>query len=435
MGVINSEGEVVIECNHKSIKLITKDILLVENSSPTSPSVIEAVKLRKDPLAATNLVSTTATIKDKMAVQMGADGRFLFNDQFSEATLFDLDGKNLLQDKYYSFISINKAGDTLYLCENTKESNVDTFSLVTMTFNDSTTVPETTEVPESNEELVDISEVNVDKNDIDTAMNEVEEQVIPTPEVPSDVEEINNDEENTEEVEEAPVEEIPLETEDTTDQEKVDDIKSIIDNVTENEPEEVEEAIVPVEEEEAFNNLENFDNEIPAKIEENGNDFDNLLLNSNFDYGNNTYQESDLSDLEDDSLFDKSKNLDASRVDGIMNDAANTLSKLIDANKNQQTEINNYKDQVRELTTLNKRVVDKARHDRDMMKSSIDNYESEIDRLKEELEALEDRVHEKERIISSQNSELSDLRVQMEGRKNLEKLLEDAESLLGNSNY
>ena len=555
VGVINASGNVVIECNHKAIKLITKDILLVENSNPTSPSVIESVKLRKDPLAATELVSTPAVIKDKIFGMMGNDGRFLFNDQFSEASLVDLNGNNLLENKYYSFISINKNGDTLYLCGNTKESPVDTFSLVTMKFNDSTTVPETAPVPPATEEAVDVNEVAVDKSEIDNAMNGEE---IPAPEVPSDV---APTEEAPAEVPEAPVAEVPAEvpaettaevptdevapevpaeapvevptvdvvpevppvpetpveetvpvpaevpvpeapvaevpvgvdivppveeeipkeeevaptgesiedainaaevvpteispeeveeaTTPETEEDTANDIQSILDIVTNNReveselPASVEETVSEAKED-AFSNLEEFAaNDTPNKIEETpSNDFDNFLTNSNFDYGNNNYEptysnDNILDEIEEDNLFDNRIN-DTRRYgsnEGIMNDAANTLSKLIDANKTQQSQINSYKDQVKELTDLNKKVVDKARHDRDRMKNSINNYESEIDRLKSQMESLEDRIHEKERIISSQSSELSNLRVQVEGRNNLQKMLEDAASILGDNKY
>ena len=103
VGVIDAEGNIVIPCENKNIKLVTKDILLVERANPSTPSVIEAVNTRKDPLAATKLVSTTAVVKDKIFALMGTDGRFLFNDQFSEASLFDLNGKNLLFRKHYSY--------------------------------------------------------------------------------------------------------------------------------------------------------------------------------------------------------------------------------------------------------------------------------------------------------------------------------------------
>ena len=181
VGVIDAEGNIVIPCENKNIKLVTKDILLVERANPSTPSVIEAVNTRKDPLAATKLVSTTAVVKDKIFALMGTDGRFLFNDQFSEASLFDLNGKNLINDKYYSFIAINKASDTIFLCENTSEADVDKFSLTTMTLNDNTNV-ESAEVPENAGFAdIDVNDVNVNKGEIDNAMNG---EVAPMPEEP-----------------------------------------------------------------------------------------------------------------------------------------------------------------------------------------------------------------------------------------------------------
>ena len=171
VGVIDADGNVVIPCENKNIKLVTKDILLVEKSNPTSQSVIEAAETRKDPLAATKLVSASAVVKDKIFAVMGNDGRFLFNDQFSEASLFDLNGNNLVEDNYYSFIAINRVSDTIFLSDNTPESSVDRFSLVTMKLNDETTVA-STEVPEnSGFANIDVNDVNVDKTEIDNAMN------------------------------------------------------------------------------------------------------------------------------------------------------------------------------------------------------------------------------------------------------------------------
>ena len=556
IGVINSNGEVVIECNNKSIKLITKDILLVEVSKPTSPSVVESIQLKKDPLAATNLVSTPAVIKDKIYNLMGMDGRFLFNDQFSEASLCDLNGNNLLDNKFYSFISINKKGDTIYLCGNTKESVVDTFSLVTMKFNDTTNVVSNTEVPAATEEPVDVAEAEVSKEEIDNAMEtsvenqevsptevsvedvapaevpvenqevvaeeatpevpaenipaeevvppevpaediapaevpvenqEVVSEDMPTPEVPEvpmgvdivpPVEEpvpvVDNGEmpqegvnvvppveeptpvvENTElpvensdmvpSVESEPVEDVMAKVDEAVSSEEpvpeengdaATDIQSILDIVTnkqvddlpvveDNSTEEVQNEVVSSEE--AMDEIQKIEETpIPEVNNYSNNSFENVYNN----YDNRNI----LDEIDNDNMFSRS-NTDRYGSEGIMNDAAKTLSKLISVNKSQRAEINTYKDQVKELTSLNKKVVDKARHDRDRMKDSISNYESEIDRLKAQLDNLENRMHERERVISNQNSELSNLRVQLEGKNNLQKILQDAESILGNNNY
>lgn len=127
VGVIDEDGNVVIECNNKSIKPISSDILLVEKAQPTSPNVLEAISLKEDPNAATKLVTTPATIKDNINKAMGAEGRFVFNDQFSEASIYDIDGNNLVNNEYYSFIGSNDK--KIYFSKNTIDSEVDEYSL------------------------------------------------------------------------------------------------------------------------------------------------------------------------------------------------------------------------------------------------------------------------------------------------------------------
>ena len=122
IGVIDSEGNEVIPCNNKTIKPISSDILLVEKANPESPNVLESLRQREDPAFATKLVTTPAAIKDNMNKLMGVDGRFVFNDQFSEATICDIDGKNLINNEYYSFISAND--EKIFFSKNIEGSQV-----------------------------------------------------------------------------------------------------------------------------------------------------------------------------------------------------------------------------------------------------------------------------------------------------------------------
>lgn len=127
IGVIDGEGVVVIPCVNRSIRPIDDNTILVEASVPISQSVIDAVELRNDPLAATKLVSTPATIKDKINKQMGTEGKYVFNDQFSEATICDINGNNLVDNEYYSFIA--QANGKLYMSKNVAETDVKELSL------------------------------------------------------------------------------------------------------------------------------------------------------------------------------------------------------------------------------------------------------------------------------------------------------------------
>ena len=127
IGIIDNDGKVVIPFDNKAIKPVNDKFLIVEKAVPTSQNVLDAIEAKNDTETAPKLVSTSATIKDKMNSLMGPEGRFLVNDQFSEASVFDIDGNNLVNDEYYSYIGI--ANDELYLSKNIAESDVLEFSL------------------------------------------------------------------------------------------------------------------------------------------------------------------------------------------------------------------------------------------------------------------------------------------------------------------
>lgn len=166
IGVISGEGKVVVPFENKAIKPISDKAILVEKAIPSTQSVIDAVNMRKDPLAATKLVTTPATIKDRMNAKMGNKGRFIFNDQFSEASVFDLEGNNLLNNEYYSFIGLNN--DTLYMSKNVVDSDITEYSFAT-----------DVDKKFSAEELLDVKEVKVAPEEIDKAMQS-SESVEPT---------------------------------------------------------------------------------------------------------------------------------------------------------------------------------------------------------------------------------------------------------------
>lgn len=165
IGVIDANGAVVIPFENKSIKPIMEGLLLVEVANSTTPSVVEANSMRSDPLAATKLVTTPAGIKEKINAKMGAEGRFIFNDQFSEATVCDYSGNNILDNQYFSFIAI-KNNETLYLSKNTADSPVLEYSIVNRMF-----------VAQAEEAPLDVQNTEVTQETIDGAM-QAEEKVV-----------------------------------------------------------------------------------------------------------------------------------------------------------------------------------------------------------------------------------------------------------------
>ena len=165
IGVIDANGTVVVPFENKSIKPIMDGLLLVEIANSTTPSVVEANSMRSDPLAATKLVTTPAGIKEKINAKMGAEGRFVFNDQFSEATICDYSGNNILDNQYFSFIAI-KNNETLYLSKNTADSPVLEYSITNHMF-----------VAQAEEAPLDVQNTEVTQETIDGAM-QAEEKVV-----------------------------------------------------------------------------------------------------------------------------------------------------------------------------------------------------------------------------------------------------------------
>lgn len=162
IGVISGVGDIVVPFENKAIKAITDNAILVEKAIPSTPSVIEAISMRKDPLAATKLVTTPATIKGRINAKMGDGGRFVFNDQFSEASVFDLNGNNLLNGQYYSFIGLNNGN--LYLSKNTIDSDIVEYKL------DKDENGETNKL--HSDDLLDVQDVKVAPKTIDDAMEQ-----------------------------------------------------------------------------------------------------------------------------------------------------------------------------------------------------------------------------------------------------------------------
>ena len=163
IGVVDSLGNEVIACENKGIKTIYEDVLLVEKAVPTTASVLEAINNRNNSLHAAQLVSTPAQIKDNIYKEMGNDGRFLFNDQFSEATICDINGNNLVNGEVYSFVAINNG--TLYLSKNVPDSPVEHLLL-----NNKVEEQVSDEATNAVADEIDVSTVNVSIDDVEKAL-------------------------------------------------------------------------------------------------------------------------------------------------------------------------------------------------------------------------------------------------------------------------
>lgn len=179
IGIIDDKANVVIPCNNKTVKVIDGKFLLVVRNEPETDSVKEAVLASKDQSATEKMVNANATIKDKVNKEMGS-GKFILNDLLSEGTIYSLDGENLLDGKYYSFIGMNDYA--FYLATNVSDADVEVVG-----FDGAKNIippivqPDGPVLPAlDNAQPLDVSSVSVPKEDIDEALEKA-----PVEEVPS----------------------------------------------------------------------------------------------------------------------------------------------------------------------------------------------------------------------------------------------------------
>ena len=388
IGVIDSDGNVIIPFENKAVKPIGEDAMLVEVSKPVTQSVIEAAGMRRDPLAATKLVTTPATIKEKINAKMGPNGRFLFNDQFSEATVYDLDGNNLLDNKLYSFIGYNN--DVLYLAGNTVDTEVVTYSLKGEEVTPEEVVSEDENTPDT--ESLDVKSLVVPKEEIDSAMDEARENSEEDLLHPVDFKETlveNNDfpekavEESTEEVEE----------ETDTNDDFVEKEEKIV----------IPEAIVPAVETKRVSLFKNKAREIEEETDEEVDVDDSHSLFTGMSLSN------------DDNDIDLG--------DNIIEDTAEVMSSLISQNKEQKEIIASQDEQIESLMKFKRKAFEENRtlvESGEALRKKVRVLEKENDKLNDTVSRLE--------------AEISALKGQVAGKGDLAKLIADAKNLLGDDN-
>lgn len=403
IGVINSEGKEVIPFTNKSIKSITDKILLVEVAHPTAQSVLDAIDLRKDPLAATKLVSTSATIKEKIYSKMGTTGRFVFNDQFSEAMICDLDGHNLMGDEKYSFIGVNDT--TIFLSKNIIDSPLEEYTL-----------EEKKDIP-TNEDDIAIQDALISKDVIDAVMD-------------SDNNNDKNDK-NDKNDDNNGVIENSVSSLDTKDN-KQDNIVEL----KEKEEEPVVSPIVPnviIKDDEFENASDDEVGDEKSKVDDKESSFslfDNVANDSPLDIPVNdtvAFEDSSLTDHHADKyndVVDLSDNMnygfeDKDREkDTIFDEAVVVINRMIGQIEEQRKTISSYEEKLEKLVDYRQRVYDEN-------KKLVRRYEM----LLQEYKKLQSEIEHKDEMIESQRKEISKLKNQISSKKDLARLLEKAQNI------
>lgn len=418
IGVIDPEGNVVIPFENKAIKPLSDDLLLVEKGTPVSDSVIEAVELRADPSAASKLVSTPAAIKENMHIKMGEAGRFVFNDQFSEATICDMNGNNLVNDELFSFIGLTDG--RMYLSKNVVGSFIWEFDTVNKQLD---VMPE--------------PEVEVAMGDGDASEFTVDVSQIESTEAPTEVgTEVGESEENLESGF-APEDVVGVEAPEVGTEPSTDEVmEEATEAVTEPETEVVVEESTEVVEEST---------EVIEESTEVSTTEDLFLMTPDEDiFANAKVQEDTLvtTDLDSDvdSYGDFTYFPEHSSKDSLVQEVSATINDLVRLNKSQRQKIISYEQKMDQMADSNRKMADKLREqtrDYEKLRATAENFKTVVGKLEAKCEvlegkneALESKAHDQERTIYRLTAENTSLREQNLNNEALAQVLAEARSAL-----
>lgn len=404
IGIIDSEGKVIVPFENKSIKPVANKFLLIEKKEATTPSVVEAANSRKDPLAATKLVTTSAAIKEKMYAKMGPKGRFLFNDQFSEVALCDLEGNNLHDGKLFSFVGMNEAN--LYLSGNTIDSVVIEHPLTEVK------PEEKVEVQENN---LDVREDLVQKSDIDEAMKQESVASPEEKEVEESVSEDNIKEEEPKNVFINPVSPDTINKESDFNDNSNDEVEDESDG--NEEKSKVDDKKFNFEDSlNAFNNLLD-DNEKEA--DSHNKDEDDESMSFNLEDFEIDVPSVNKRGFFDDSIEKSSLSVGLEEKNNVFEDVAAVMTKMIGQIEDQRRTMNEYEEKLKTLNEFRHKAFEEN-------KKLVHRYES----LLQEYKRMSSVVDQQGDIIEEQKQMIAELKLQVSGKNDLAKLLVRAQALL-----
>ena len=224
----------------------------------------------------------------------------------------------------------------------------------------------------------------------------------------------------------------------------------------------VEEQVNVVEQEENSQpedfefNYEEKDDKEPKKDDNEKNKLEEMYDDSASDNGDipnysfDEFNESELDGMLDDDVFVDSEikpdkidtvddfdindiNINNSKPDNLIEDVAQSFKELMKSNREQRIVIAKYKEKIKKLTMTLNMVNEKKKAQAESFKELSKHYrelENDYTRCTTKVQLLESKVADQERIIISQERELTSIRPQLAGKEELAKLVTDARALL-----
>lgn len=361
LGLISKQGNIIIPFENRDIRIIDDKYLLVIRNIAQTKTVLDAIASRDDPNAATRMVDTDNNIKDRINKETHGTGKFLLNDRFSEGTLYTIDGKNILDNKYYSFICMTD--DSFYCSVNVADSPIVEVARNAPVFNDNFAGPLPVvepEQPTTKQPPIDIASVEVPKETIDTALNSS---------LPMEDNSTN------------------LETEKVVEEKKI---------VPVEQPAKVDSFAQPLSEvkpdsifaEKEQNDI--FESKKPRESNFGGNPIIRSNSDNNDQLGVVSLNSTDTNDVEEESKKDENTSLESNSNSGdSFDDVVTAVGGLVQENKKQQQEL---KQKDLKILTLQERLqsAQQQGHEVDELKAENERLQRENDRLQQRVVSLED---------------------------------------------
>ena len=453
VGILGENGEELVTFSHREIVPINDEnpeILLAKLADPVTPCVVEANKAKNDPSLATKLVSNQALIKDKMKSKMGNDGVFLFHNQFLEATVYDINGRNLAGDGYYSFIGFSKG--KLYFSLNTADSEIIETSLFPIDENatDSSINVEKSVIATDVVENALESSNDLDVPVVDQNLPSEDETVASSEKKSAEADNINNDDDLvTESISDSDIiassEDEKTIKEDLSDSDnKDDDLVFDFDEI--NDESEIDTSSNNLDQDYVDKDDSTENNDLLTNTSDNSDSFDvelfdsknenidDIMIDTTDSYDSNYYEVNDS--YQNDHIFDKSS------IDNNIGDVASFISRLMEKHKDvllvnkklvqtNQTLKNNLKkatDSKNDILRKNSMMEQKV----EMQDQKLKKQEQKMMSLMDRLQDLESKNQEMINRINSYQKELKNYNTQ---KAELDKVLKDAKEFLKDDSY
>ena len=477
LGLITPQGEILIPFENKNIKPLSNDLLLVERNKPVTESVVEALGKQNDPLSASELIETANTIKQQIKSVMGPTGTYVFDNQFSEASLFTTAGVNLAND-YFSFIGVNAGA--YYMCKNVvgnsivkydpymaqnqeeqtnqpevQQENAET-PIVGTENSQGIDMPQVPTIENSiNEEIppmpnIDIPIVETDANisskeaELNTSALVPDENKVQVPQTQDSNENINqndlqiassiNGEENLQDSDDGVENGRPqLNIEDEKEEVEESSIDSSnIDTQEEFSDKELEEKDVgEAESENIFNNdQEDGGQEDTYEVTEGYNNNDSI--ESEEDYAEEDNQIVESNDSEYSETTDEDDYFDEEIGNPIIANATNTIRKLLEENRNQRQIIDRQESEIETLNSSNEILSEEnssKTKEAISLRNSNAKYRSDNNDLMRENNRLKSMVQRQEDVIERLKTQNSALKEQVAGITALSSVVDEANNL------